>query len=340
MALTEVDKYEIKKHLGNGAFGDVYLAQDRALDAVKAIKVLDVPDPSKFMKTMEEAQILHKCKHKHIVEVNEANIYEINGKSKVVIDMEYLPDGCFEDKIVDCSTSIHDSVGYVIDCLFALEHSHNQGVLHRDVKPANIMLCKYGAKLSDFGLATVLGVKQAGSPKGYTTHLAPEYFKNNETTELTDIYAMGVTLFRACNYISDWVAVIHSVPNPKQKIIDGKLISEIGYQPFVPSKLKRIINKACAINPTKRYQSAAEMRQALERVQFLIDWKKHEEIRWEGSCKKTKKSFIIVLNSKKDKHKVDLKQNNRRLKDKCFEFNCSNEALKYMHQYISETMLK
>lgn len=340
MALTEVDKYEIKKHLGNGAFGDVYLAHDRALDATKAIKVLAVPDPAKFMKTLEEAQILHKCKHKHIVEVNEANIYEINGESKVVIDMEYLPEGCFEDKIINCSASIHDSVGYVIDCLFALEHAHNQGVLHRDIKPANIMLCKYGAKLSDFGLATVLGAKQAGSPKGYTTHLAPEYFRNKATTELTDIYAMGVTLFRACNYISDWKTVINTIPNPKQKIINGKLIAAIGYEPFVPSKLKRIINKACTINPAQRYQSASEMRQALEKVQFLIDWKKHEEIRWEGACKKTKRTFIASMASGRTKHKIDIKRNNRRLTEYCADFTCPDEAREYMHKHISETMLK
>lgn len=297
MILTQVDKYEILKHLGSGAFGNVYLARDRALDAIKAIKVLEVPDPTKFMNTLEEAKILHKCKHKHIVEVNEANIYGINGESKVVIDMEYLPDGCFEDQIINCSASIHDSVCYVINCLFALEHAHNQGVLHRDIKPANIMLCQYGAKLSDFGLATVLGTKLAGSPKGYTTHLAPEYFKYKSTTELTDIYAMGVTLFRACNYIADWKAVIHIIPNPKQKIINGKLISSIGYEPFVPAKLKRIINKACAINPAQRYQSAAEMRQALEKIQFLIDWRKHEEIRWEGFCKKQHEgsSHLLLL---------------------------------------------
>ena len=340
MALKEVDKYEIKKHLGSGAFGDVYLAQDRALNAIKAIKILEVPDPTQFMKTLEEAQILHKCKHKHIVEVNEANIYEINGESKVVIDMEYLPDGCFEDQIISYSASIHDSVGYVIDCLFALEHSHNHGVLHRDIKPANIMLCNYGAKLSDFGLATVLGAKHAGSPKGYITHLAPEYFQNNATTELTDIYAMGVTLFRACNYIVDWMSVIRTIPNPKQKIINGKLIGAIGYQSFVPAKLKRIINKSCAINPIQRYQSAAEMRQALEKIQFLIDWKKHEDLRWEGVCKKTKRNFIATVESGRTKHKVNIRQNNRRLTNYCSEFLCPDEAKSHMQKHISETMLK
>ena len=340
MKLTEIDKYELKKHLGNGAFGDVYLAHDRALDAVKAIKILNVPDPSQFMEKLEEAQILHKCKHKHIVKVNEANIYKINGESKVVIDMEYLPNGCFEDIIENGTASIHDSVNYTIDCLFALEHAHIQGILHRDIKPANIMLCNYGAKLSDFGLATVLGTRQAGSPKGYTTHLAPEYFKNKATTELTDIYAMGVTLFRSCNCISDWKDVVRSLRNPKQKIIDGKLISTIGYQPFMPSKLKRIINKACAINPTKRFQSAFEMRQALEKVQLLIDWRKVNESSWQGSCKKTSKLFTITISSSLIRHKVNIKQNNRRLSDRCKDFNCPDEAKSYMYTHIAETTVK
>jgi eukaryotic-like serine/threonine-protein kinase len=340
MTLTEIDKYELRQHLGNGAFGDVYLAHDRALDAVKAIKVLDVSDPSQFMKKLEEAQILHKCRHKHIVVVNEANIYQINGESKVVIDMEYLPRGCFEGIIENGTTSIHDSISYAIDCLFALEHAHNQGILHRDIKPANIMLCDYGAKLSDFGLATVLGNRQAGSPNGYTTHLAPEYFQNKATTELTDIYAMGITLFRACNYISDWRGAVQSLRDPNQKIIDGKLVSAIGFRSFVPSKLRRIINKACAINPAKRFQSASEVRQALEKIQLIVDWKKVDEFSWQGSCKKTSKSFAASINSDRTQHKVEIKQNNRRLADSCKVFSCPEEAKTYMHEHIANTTVK
>lgn len=340
MTIKEIDKYKINRHLGNGAFGSVYLAHDRALDAVKAIKVLDVPNPSQFMEKLEEAQILHKCRHKHIVEVNEANIYEVNGEPKVVIDMEYLPGGCFEDIVENGTASIHDSVNYAIDCLFALEYAHNQGVLHRDIKPANIMLCDFGAKLSDFGLATVLGNRQAGSPKGYITHLAPEYFKNKATTELTDIYAMGITLFRSCNHIDDWADIVRSLRNPRQKIINGKLISAIGFQSFVPRKLKRIINKACAINPMQRYQSAFEMRQALERVQLLIDWRKVDEFNWQGNCKKTGKDFLASIKSGRVQHKVDIKKNNRRLGDKCSRFSCPGEAKDYLYSHIAETTIK
>jgi eukaryotic-like serine/threonine-protein kinase len=340
VSITEIDKYELKRHLGKGAFGDVFLAHDRALDAIKAIKVLDVPDPNQFMEKLEEAQILHKCKHKHIVEVNEANIYDVGGQQKVVIDMEYLPKGCFEDLLKNATISIHSSVNYIIDCLFALEHAHNQGILHRDIKPANIMLCDYGAKLSDFGLATVLGTRQAGSPRGYTTHLAPEYFSTQSTTELTDIYAMGITLFRACNYIADWRSVIASIRDAEQKIISGKLTDSIGYQLFVPSKLKRVINKACSIKPTQRYQTASEMRQSLERVELLIDWRKHDENRWEGQCKKTKKSFTALITLGRKKNFVDIKQNNRKIGDKCKEFLCPDEARAYMNRYISETMVK
>ncbi|TBT15345.1 serine/threonine protein kinase [Vibrio parahaemolyticus] len=338
MSLGQIGKYELIRHLGNGAFGDVFLAHDHALNAPKAIKVLNAPDANDVMKKLEEAQILHKCMHKNIVHINEANVFDINSSSHVVIDMEYLPRGSFEDAIENNSVSIHSTIRIIIDCLFALEHAHINGILHRDVKPANIMLCDFGAKLSDFGLATVLGLEAAGSPRGYTTHLPPEYFIRRQTTELTDIFAVGITLYRACNYISDWDGSIRRLSDPDGLIRSGNLVGELGFAPFIPLKLKRVINKACAANSTQRFQSASEFRQALERLAPQIDWVPTAQSSFHGACVQTGAAFSVAVISTRTGFVVEIKKNGRKQGAMCQSFNDLEQANKYLFQHVSSTL--
>jgi len=140
--------------------------------------------------------------------------------------------------------------------LLGLQHAHAQGFLHRDIKLGNILLDGTVAKLSDFGLATAPGAELTGSARGYRTHLPPEYFAARSTTPLTDIYAAGVTLFRIVSNIADWRAVVNAVPNLPAHIQKGTLIGRIGFEQFIPKVVQRIIRKACAADPTKRYQTA------------------------------------------------------------------------------------
>lgn len=340
MSLGQIGKYEILRHLGNGAFGDVFLAHDHALNTQKAIKVLNAPDANDVMNKLEEAQILHKCMHKNIVRINEANVFNINSNSHVVIDMEYLPRGSFEDAIKSNSISIHSTLRLIIDCLFALEHAHINGILHRDVKPANIMLCDFGAKLSDFGLATVLGLQAAGSPRGYTTHLPPEYFAYRNTTILTDIYAAGITLFRACNYICDWDGTIRRLSDPEGLILSGQLINALGFAPFIPSKLKRIINKACSPNPALRYQSASEFRQALEKLSPQVDWVPADQNSFRGTCVQSGATFSITLAPTRAAFNVEVKKNERRQTQDCTSFNDLDSAYKHLYNYVSHTLFR
>lgn len=338
MSLGEIEKYTLLKHLGNGAFGDVYLAHDKALDATKALKILGCSNPRDVIEQLEEAQILHKCKHKNIVQINEANIYEIQGEPHILIDMEYLPEGSLENAIKNGNLSIHKSIQIIIDCLFALEHAHLNGVLHRDIKPANIMLCSYGGKLSDFGLATILGLRNAGSCNGYITHLPPEFFITGKTTELTDIFAVGMTLYRAVNYIKDWDEKVLQFPQYMDLVHSGELVSKIGYSQFIPLKLKRIISKAISAEPSQRYQSASDFRQALERLRPNIDWMPIQENRFWGVDPKLNDKFQIELSSTRNSFKVDLKKNGRKRSADCDSFLDKHKAYKYLHDYVGATL--
>ena len=253
---TAIDKYEVISPLGAGNFGQVFHVFDRALGTEKAIKVLLATDPSKFMQSLQEAQILNKCQHKHIVTINEANVFPVNGIQRVVLDLEYIPEGSLEAALASRWVSVRESVNCIRGALHGLEHAHAQGFLHRDVKPGNILLSPMASKLSDFGLATDAGLALIGSGRGYRPHLPPEYYVSPLTTEQTDVFAVGVTLFRALSNISDWRAVISAIPNLQQHQKAGRLIQCIGFAAYIPQVLRRIVMKACHPDPSKRFPSA------------------------------------------------------------------------------------
>lgn len=267
-----VDKYQIMRPLGSGHFGQVYHAFDRALQTEKAIKILNAKDPDEFLTHLKEGQILVKCRHKHIVAINEANIFDVDGEQRIVLDLEYIPEGSLEGALNDRWVSTREAVTYIRGALLGLEYAHSQGFLHRDIKPGNILLASTGSKLSDFGLATDAGVLLNGSPRGYVTHLPPEYFTDASTSVMTDVYAAGITLFRAVSNISDWRSVSRSVPDGRKHVEAGTLIKKIGYGEFVPDQIRRIISKACHPDPAKRFQSAQEFGQRLDKLRFGIDW--------------------------------------------------------------------
>ena len=231
---TAIDKYQVITPLGAGHFGQVFHVFDRALGAEKAIKVLLATDPAKFMQNLEEAQILNKCQHKHIVTINGANIFPVNGVRRVVLDLEYIAEGSLEKALASRWVSVRESVGYIRGALLGLEQAHAQGFLHRDVKPGNILLSTMSPKLSDFGLATDAGLALIGSAKGYRPHLPPEYYSSLSTTEQTDVFVVGVTLFRALSNIADWKAVISAVPSLPHHMHAGTLIRRLDFEAFIP----------------------------------------------------------------------------------------------------------
>ncbi len=334
---TIIDKYQIIKPLGTGNFSQVYHVFDRALQTEKAIKVLLSTDPDKFMDNLEEAQILNKCQHKHIISINEANIFPVNGDDRVVLDLEYIPEGSLEDALQGRWVSIKETITYIRGILLGLEHAHIQGFLHRDIKPGNILLAPTAAKLSDFGLATDAGLTLVGSANGYHTHLPPEFYSNPITSELTDVFAVGITLFRSLSNISDWRSIVPSVPNLIEHMQAGTLFKHIGFKEFIPEKLKRIVRKACHPDPTKRFVSSHEFGQCLDRLRFNIDWVRLADNEWQGNdCSNKVHRCYTDLRT----NKVTVTVNNRRVLRECQKFNTLLEATTYMHTHIASTTLK
>lgn len=333
--LTSVDKYQIIRPLGSGHFGQVYHAFDRALHVEKAIKILNEDDPNEFLQHLKEAQILARCKHKNIVSINEANIFRVESDQRVILDLEYVSEGSLEAALKTRWISAKEAVGYMRCALQGLEHAHSQGFLHRDIKPGNILLSPMGAKLSDFGLATDAGPALHGSPQGYTTHLPPEYFSLQATTESTDIFAAGITLFRAISNISDWHSISMSIPNFRRHVERGSLISQIGFQSYLPPKIRRIVSKACHKDPQQRYRSARDFGQELDKLRFSIDWFRTTPLSWEGRLNGDVYTAMIDERSLKSL----VKKNGRRQTEHCLDFTTLSEAQSFIESHIAASTL-
>ena len=264
--------FDLKRRRGNGHFGEVWLAVDTALNAERAVKLIDpskVPDQRNFF---DEAQLLKESEHDNIVRVEDAGHF---ADGRIYIAMEYLEKGSLEDEAQGSYIDLTRAKRLIIDVLRGLEFAHSNGIVHRDIKPANILIGDSGeGKLSDFGLAVRLGTGRpftGAADYAYIAHLAPEAFGAGACTKLTDIYAVGVTLYRMVN--GDNFLPPLSAGEVRKAAKEGKFPNRCRYRDFVPRPLRMAINRAMNPSPHKRYQSALEMRRALERIDIKVNWK-------------------------------------------------------------------
>lgn len=161
----------------------------------------------------------------------------------------------------------------MIDILRGLGHSHNQGIVHRDIKPANIMIGNaYEGKLSDFGLAipdiSTLDIAYLKKYQ-YILHLAPEVNKFEDYTKLSDIYACGATFYRLVN--GDNFLPRIPVNDARSLALQGKFPDRSKYRSYIPRNVRMVINRALKVNPAERFQSADEMRHAIEQLNIRVD---------------------------------------------------------------------
>jgi tetratricopeptide (TPR) repeat protein/tRNA A-37 threonylcarbamoyl transferase component Bud32 len=262
-------RYAVLKKLGEGGKGIVYKARDTVLNRVVAIKMLKSAASSdeSYARFIREAQAVAKLNHPNIV-----SIYDIgkeNERQFFVIEfvdgmslrglMETYPEG---------KCDIQTVLRTAIDVCGALQFAHSHGVLHRDVKPENILTTQEGvAKLMDFGLAKMVGepgVTKEGVIVGTVAYVAPENALGKGADQKSDLYSLGAVLYES---------VTGKPPFPGQdpvKIIFGHIhdypVSPIRSNPKVPQALSDCIMKLLEKEPSRRYQSAAELLQALRSI--------------------------------------------------------------------------
>ncbi|TWF53213.1 serine/threonine protein kinase [Neorhizobium alkalisoli] len=328
-----INNLKIERYTGSGAFGEVYEATDLVMNRHCAVKFVPNQNPNQF-DAHKEGQFLHLCRHSRVVEVYDVHPLSYAGQAYAAIEMEFFPEGSAEAYLERSYVTARQAIRWCIDILFSLEHSHANGVLHRDIKPGNIMISNGTAKLSDFGLATVVPQGGIGSGAGTPLYAAPELHLNNETTIATDIYSVGMTLFELINNIRVWrdSLLISTV------IFNGSLIKKLGYHEIIPKKIQRICNIACNKNASKRYASARLMRKSLEAIKIDLNWELVGNDKWKSI--KGSKRHQIEIEERKSKFETVYKVNERRDNSLCFVFSNKNDARKKLYEIINQTLVK
>lgn len=197
-------KYQLIRRIGGGHFGEVWLAHDLTVSRDVAVKILD-ESMAPVAENLKEAQLGHKLDHKNVVHVQYADVVQLGGASVVIIAMDFHPGGSIVGQLNSSNfLSITQSLRIVTDILRGLEYLHEQDLYHNDIKPSNILLGpRREGVLTDYGISCLSqGLQPAPAPNAYVLHRAPETGVHNNISVQTDVYQVGLTLFRLINGIS------------------------------------------------------------------------------------------------------------------------------------------
>jgi serine/threonine-protein kinase len=284
------------KHLGSGQFGNVSLEYDEGLDRRCATKRV----PSTGMSPYTEPQTLLAMSHSNVVQVFTADEEEDTGD--LVIRMEYHEPGSLHNVYSRTPRWTHSVVQHVEQACRGLQHLHTQEVLHRDIKPGNLLLSVGDVvMLCDFGLSQPLSTVDSGAPVGYLAHLPPESIDDSQqiTTAAGDIYAMGVTLYRLLEG-DEWLQSMrgHSL-SPFLADIRAGSVPPRTYSPHIPNSLRRVIEKATAKRPEDRFESAMQLRHALEATRSGVSWHQTndgiEQLKWNGTNPSSSTCYLAAI---------------------------------------------
>ena len=283
-SLKTVGKYRVDGIIGRGNIGIVYRGFDLSIDRPVAIKtlraeVLDTVDDKKRLldRFASEAKSAGRCQHPNIVTV--FDYVEQDGTPYII--MECIDAGTLENVVRSGRLLPLQQVGEVMaQLLGALGHAHQRGVVHRDVKPANV-LCPAATsiKVTDFGVARLqdLGLTQAGGGAlGTPNYMSPEQFLGREVDGRADLFAAGIILFELITGTKPFVA--STVPELLCKVLNDPFPKLSLYRPEINSKVSDVLDQATARNPGDRFKSADEFSSALAAALDAVDFDSKERV--------------------------------------------------------------
>jgi len=260
-------RYVIRRKLGSGGMADVYLAEDQELGRRVALKLLNArhaADEQFVERFRREAQSAAGLNHPNIVSIFDRG----RAEGTYYIAMEYLDGRTLKELLVrNGPTPVPIAIDYARQILGALSFAHRNGIVHRDIKPHNIVVGRDGRlKVTDFGIARsgASQMTEAGSIVGTAQYLSPEQARGAPVDQRSDLYSLGIVLYEMLTgkvpFTGDTpveIAMKHlsEVPDPPSKL-----------RPNVPHDLDAVIMRAIAKDPDQRYGSAEEMEADLARV--------------------------------------------------------------------------
>lgn len=270
--ITHLGEFRLKRKLGAGGMGDVYLAEQESLDrkvAIKTLKKKIANDPKFVERFYREAKAMAKLDHSNVVRCYAVG--EDHGFHYVAI--EYIDGKSMQDWMDELKRlSVGDATHIILACLDALSHAHESKLIHRDIKPDNILVTSKGVvKVADLGLAKAVdednSMTQSGTGLGTPLYMPPEQARNAKHVDYrTDIYALGGTFyhFLTGKFPFGGDTALELIMNKES----GKFESVRKLNPEVPEKLDLLIEKMMAKNPDHRFKSCAEIMALLEDMEL------------------------------------------------------------------------
>lgn len=326
---TNLDFEEIGP-IGNneGKNSEVFLAKDIQLDAELVVKKIEI---SKFKSIDEyflEAKILYDNKHPNIMEIQWAS----KDDKFIYLSMPFLKKGSLNSLIDERYLSIREIIKYSLDLLSGVAYIHSKGLVHLDIKPTNILLDQSNkAILTDFGLSKYLDINGiTNQSNSYIPHIEPEWFLHSGRTVLSDIYQIGLTLYRLCNgnNILKQQLVdlnVNSKDRLKEVVLNGTYPNRYYFLPHIPIKLRKIIKKALDTDINKRYNNVIEIMNDISEIDENLDWKFTNN-----------KDELYYLIKDDNKISIGLKENNDNIDILCTKTNLSTGRTTNMNNYCSK----
>jgi serine/threonine protein kinase len=270
LAFPVVEGFTIVRSVGHGGFAEVFLAEQSSLNREVALKVLDVRlgDEEAQRRFRNECRTVGSLSwHPHVVTVFEAGVTSTH---RPYLAMEYLPAGSFEERLADGPMPVADVLSVGVQIADALAAAHASGVLHRDVKPANVLIDRFGeGRLADFGIARFGGGTRTatGVISATVSYAAPEILSGRPATEASDLYGLGATLHALLRGRAPFV-------NPSGDDALVAVIARVAIEPpppleplGTPPALADLVGRLLAKDPADRPASAAEVVTALHDVE-------------------------------------------------------------------------
>jgi tetratricopeptide (TPR) repeat protein len=265
---TAVAHYEVLAKLGGGGMGVVYTARDTRLGRVVALKFLPPQwshDDSAKQRFLREAQAASATLHRNICTIHDI---QTAGDGQLFIVMAYYEGPTLKQKLEAGPLPIEEAVEIAAQVAEGLAKAHGEGVVHRDIKPGNLMVIEDDVKILDFGLAKFANSLQLtleGSTLGTVAYMSPEQSRGEEADARSDIWAVGVVLYEMLTGTLPFrgayqEAISHAIRNDPFPAVRGA-------RGDVPAELCRIIGRALAKDPAERLQSARELARELRQLQ-------------------------------------------------------------------------
>lgn len=266
---------KITSLIGQGGFGDVYEGVDEVHGKV-AVKMLrrqpfetELEWLARKGQLLSEAQSLREARHRNVVAVLYAVRSQDDGNLHMVT--EFCEGGSLEQLYKAGPIKISNVRKIVTDICLGLDALHVRGMIHRDIKPGNVLRSNSRWKIGDFGLVTDKVILGYASDQGYSDHLAPEVHIEQVTSIKTDIWALGMTIYRLLHGERFYNSAFAG-KNISDLVTAGSFASRLAWLPHIPKMWRKVIRKAMHDHSSLRFESVADLGQAIGKLSIIPDW--------------------------------------------------------------------